>query len=86
MAPDAVVLNLHTDALEVICNSEYQCRRPTTGITVATSCRTYTAYPHSISVMEAALHCMATSIAQLTLCQVASEEIETANATRQLRN
>ena len=86
MAPDAVVLNLHTDALEVICNSEYQCRRPTTGITVASSCRTYTAYPHSISVMEAALHCMATSIAQLTLCQVASEEIETANATRQLRN
>ena len=33
MAPDAVVLNLHTDALEVICNSEYQRRRPTTGIT-----------------------------------------------------
>ena len=82
MAPDAVVLNLHTDALEVICNSEYQRRRPTTGITVAlfcTSCRTDTAYPDSISVMEkAALHRMATSIAQLTLCQVASEEIETA--------
>ena len=82
MAPDAVVLNLHTDALEVICNSEYQRRRPTTGITVAlfcTSCRTHTAYPDSISVMEkAALHRMATSIAQLTLCQVASEEIETA--------
>ena len=29
----AVVLHLHTDALEVICNSEYQRRRPTTGIT-----------------------------------------------------
>ena len=82
MAPDAVVLNLHTDALEVICNSEYQRRRPTTGITVALFCtsrRTHTAYPDSISVMEkAALHRMATSIAQLTLCQVASEEIETA--------
>ena len=35
MAPDAVVLNLHTDALEVICNGEYQRRRPTTRITVA---------------------------------------------------
>ena len=35
MAPDAVVLNLHADALTVICNEKYQRRRPTTGITVA---------------------------------------------------
>ena len=59
MAPDAVVLNLHTDALEVICNSEHQRRRSTTGITVAlfcTSSRAHTAYPDSISVMEKAPH------------------------------
>ena len=82
MAPDAVVFNLHADAPAVICNEKYQRRRPTTGIMVAhfcTSCRTDTACPDSISVMEkAALHRMATSIAQLTLCQVTSEEIETA--------
>ena len=34
---------------------------------------------------KAALHRMATSIAQLTLCQVASEEIETANGLLTLR-
>ena len=78
MAPDAVVLNLHTDALEVICNSEYQRRRPTTGITVAlfcTSCRTHTAYQHirdgeSCAAPHGHINC--------PLCQVASEEIETA--------
>ena len=80
MAPDAVVLNLHTDALEVICNSEYQRRRPTTGITVAlfcTSCRTHNSLPRqhirhgeSCAAPHGHINC--------PLCQVASEEIETA--------
>ena len=82
MAPDAVVLNLHTDALEVICNGEYQRRRPTTRITVASFAPaveltqpTPTAYPSWRK-----LHCTAWphQLPQLTLCQVASEEIETA--------
>ena len=32
MAPVAVVLNLHADALTAVCNEKYQRRRPTTGI------------------------------------------------------
>ena len=35
MAPVAVMLNLHADALTAVCNWKYQRRRPTTGIKVA---------------------------------------------------
>jgi hypothetical protein len=37
MAPVAVMLNLHADALTAVCNWKYQRRRPTTGIKVAHS-------------------------------------------------
>ena len=87
MAPVAVMLNLRADALTAAYSGDYQRGRPTTGIkaahclspTGATAVQLTQPAPTDISEMEqAALHRMAKSIAQLTLCQVTGEEIETA--------
>ena len=87
MAPVAVMLNLRADALTAAYSGDYQLGRPTTGrkaahclsLTGATAVQLTQPAPTDISEMEqAALNRMAKSIAQLTLCQVAGEEIETA--------
>ena len=78
MAPVAVMLNLRADALTAAYSGDYQRGRPTTGInaahclspTGATAVQLTQPSPTDISEMEhAALHRMAKSIAQLTLCQ-----------------
>ena len=73
MAPVAVMLNLRADALTAAQSS------PLPVTNWCYSCPIDSAYPADISEMEqAALHRMAKSIAQLTLCQVTGKEIETA--------
>ena len=78
MAPVAVMLNLRTHARTAVCNGDYQRGRPTSGIKQSIGRHQHQSGADISEMEQAALHRMAESIAQLTLCRVTGEEIETA--------